>query len=141
MRMTTRRGPRSSRGTALVEMTIVLLLLILITLGAVEYGWMFLRQQQLTNAARQASRLASTPDATTAQVTSQISTVMTSYGMGSTGYTATFTPPDIATVPRGQSVKVQISVDYSKVTATNLTLLLPLPAKLSSTISMEKEGP
>jgi Flp pilus assembly protein TadG len=140
MQITTRRGPRGPRGTALVEMAIVLLLLMLLTLGAIEYGWMFLKQEQLTNAARQASRLASTPDATTAQVTSQITTAMSSYGMGSTGYTTTLTPTNIGTATRGQTVTVKISVAYNKVGITNFSLL-PMPTTLSATLSMEKEGP
>jgi Flp pilus assembly protein TadG len=133
-----KRGGR--RATALVEMALALLLLMLLTMGAVEYGWFFLKQQQITNAARQAARIASTADATNATVTSQVTTLMSSYGMGSSGYTTTLTPSDVSTAARGSSVSVKISVTYSKVTITNFSLL-PMPATVSATVAMAKEGP
>jgi Flp pilus assembly protein TadG len=129
----------SSRATVLVEMALALLLLMLLTMGAVEYGWFFLKQQQITNAARQAARVASTADATNATVTSQITTLMSSYGMGSSGYTTTFTPDPVSSVTRGNSVSVKISVQYSNITITNFKLL-PLPTTVSATVAMEKEG-
>ncbi len=132
-----KRGGR--RATALVEMALALLLLMLLTMGAVEYGWFFLKQQQITNAARQAARIASTADATNATVTSQVTTLMSSYGMGSSGYTTTFTPSDVSTAARGTSVSVKISVTYSKVTITNFSLL-PMPTTVSATVAMAKEG-
>jgi len=129
------------RGTALVEMALALLLLMLLTLGAIEYGWLFLKQQQITNAARQAARLASTADATNATVNSQITTLMSSYGLGSSGYATTFSwANDVSTVARGTSVSVKISVTYSAITITNFKLL-PLPTTLSATVAMQKEGP
>src|SRR3954471_10670513 len=94
------------RATALVEMALALLLLMLLTMGAIEYGWFFLKQQQITNAARQAARIASTADATNATVNSQVTTLMSSYGMGSSGYTTTLTPADVSTASRGTSVSV-----------------------------------
>ena len=36
------------RGTALVEAAFVLQILLMITLGAIEYGWLFLIQQRIT---------------------------------------------------------------------------------------------
>ena len=43
-------------GLATIEMAMVLPLLMLLTLGVIEYGWMFLKSQQITNAARQGAR-------------------------------------------------------------------------------------
>ena len=133
---------RGRRGTALVEMALALLLLMLLTLGAIEYGWLFLKQQQITNAARQAARIASTADATNATVNSQISTLMSSYGLGSSGYATTFSwgnSTDVSTVTRGTSISVKISVTYSAITITNFKIL-PLPTTLSATVAMQKEG-
>jgi Flp pilus assembly protein TadG len=133
------RRRKGGRATALVEMTLALLLLMLLTMGAVEYGWFFLKQQQITNAARQAARVASTIDATNTTVNAQITTLMSAYGMGSTGYTTTLTPTDVTTATRGQSVSVKIAVTYSKITVTNFSLL-PLPTTVSATVAMAKEG-
>jgi len=129
------------RGTALVEMALALIILLLLAMGAIEYGWLFLKQQQITNAARQAARLASTADATTADVDSQITTLMNSYGLGSTGYAKNYSwDGELKSIARGTTVSVQISVAYSKVTITNSSLL-PMPATVSATVAMQKEGP
>ena len=127
------------RASALVEMAIVLTLLFLLTLGTVEYGWMFLKQQQITNAARQAARKACAANVNNTTVDTEIANLMSSYGMGSTGYSKTYTPTDVSTAARGTSVSVNISVDYSKITITNFKLL-PLPTTVSATVAMEKEG-
>jgi Flp pilus assembly protein TadG len=127
------------RGTALVELAISLSLLLLITLGAVEYSWLFLKQEQITNAARQASRLASTPSATNATVTSQITTLMTSYGLTNSGYATTFTPGNIATAATGSNVTVKVAIPYNNLTLTHFSLL-PLPTTISASVTMVKEG-
>ena len=127
------------RGTTLVEMALALLLLMLLTLGVIEYGWLFLKQQQLTNTARQAARIAATADATNTTVTSQITALMSSYGMGSTGYTTAFSPTDLSAAARGSSVSVQVQVTYSRLTITNFRLL-PMPTTLTATVAMQKEG-
>ena len=49
-------------GLAVVEMAIVLPLLILLTFGMIEYGWLFLRSQEISNAARQGARIGVWPD-------------------------------------------------------------------------------
>jgi len=131
---------RMDRGTSALELAVTLLLLMLITLGAVEYGWLFLKQEQIVNAARQAARLAATPDATNATVTSQITTLMSNYGLSGSGYTTTFTPANIATASTGSTVSVGISLIYSKIEITHFNTL-PLPNTLSATVAMEKEGP
>jgi Flp pilus assembly protein TadG len=135
--------PNARRATALVEMALALLLLMLLTMGAIEYGWLFLKQQQITNAARQAARVASTADATNNSVNAQVKTLMDSYGMDSTVYTKSYSwgvKNDVSTVPRGTSLSVKISVNYGKITITNFKLL-PMPATVSATVAMEKEGP
>jgi len=131
---------RVYRGSSAVELAVVLLILMLITLGAVEYGWMFLKQEQIVNAARQAARLAATPDATNTTVTSEIATLMSSYGLSGSGYTTTLTPSNIATASVGSTVSVNIAISYSKIEVTHFTTL-PLPSTLSATVAMEKEGP
>ena len=124
-------------GMAAVEAAIIFPLLLTLTFAMIEYGWMFLRQEQVVNTARQAARLASTPDATSAQVTSRIGTLMSGYGMGSSGYTATVSSVSVAT---GQTVSVTVSVPYANVQITGVNLF-PTPSTISGSVSMEKEGP
>jgi len=52
------------RGAAMVEMAIVLVLLLMLSLGVIEYGWLFLTMQRITNAARQGARVAAPLGAT-----------------------------------------------------------------------------
>ena len=46
------------RGVATVEMAVVAPLLLLCLFGAIEFGWIFLVQQTMTNSAREACRMA-----------------------------------------------------------------------------------
>ena len=129
---------RRRRGIETVEAALVFPLLLLVTFGIVEYGWMFIKQHQLTNVTRQAARLAAMPDATTSSVNSVVTTMMQNANIG--GYTTTYSPA-IAATPTGQPITVTISVPYThNLSLTNVTLL-PLPATLEAQVAMNKEGP
>jgi Flp pilus assembly protein TadG len=52
---------RSERGAALIEMALTLPLLLLVTMGAVEFGRAYQHWQVLTNAAREGARIAVLP--------------------------------------------------------------------------------
>ena len=133
-----RRGPRQSRsGAAMVEMAIVLPLLMILTLGLIEYGWVFLRVSQINQAARHGVRTAVRPDATEANVQAAVLSMMTDFGLKDSGYTLTYT--DLA-VGVGQPVTVHISVDYTKLTLTG-SGFVPLPDKVQGRGTMAKEGP
>ena len=53
-----RRNIDRRRGSLLVEAAIILPLLILVTFGVMEYGWMFVQYKHVTNAARHGARMA-----------------------------------------------------------------------------------
>lgn len=127
------------RASIIVEAAILFPILFLLTFGIIEYGWMFLKHQQVTNAARQAARLAANIDSTNSQVNSQITTQMNNYGLGSSGYTTAISPANVATATRGQLVSVTISVPYANIDITGFTLL-PLPTTISAQVTMGKEG-
>lgn len=128
------------RGLALVEMTLVMFILTYITLGAVEYSWLFLKQEQVANAARQAARLAATPGATNTAVTNLITTLMSGYGLSGKYNTPVFTPSDVSTATTGSTVSVNISLSYGTISITKNATLLPMPSTMSATVTMEKEG-
>jgi Flp pilus assembly protein TadG len=121
----------------MVEMAIALPVLLLLTLGLIEYGWVFLRVSQINMAARMGARTAVRPDATVDSVKATVAEMMRQSGLKDSGYTLTYT--NLA-VPVGAAVTVQISVDYSKLSLTG-TALLPLPTKLQGRGTMSKEGP
>jgi len=134
------RSHRQPRGSLTVEAALLLPLVFMLTFGLIEYGWMFLKQQQITNTARQSARLGAMVDSTNATVSSNISTMMSNYGLNSSGYTATISPANVQTAARGSQVSVTISIPYSNIDVTGFTLL-PMPATISAKVSMQKEGP
>ena len=131
---------REERGLATVEMAIVSLLLMLLTFGGMEYGWLFYRMQEISNVSREAVRQAVLPTSTGASVTDHVTTMMDDFGMGSASYTLTITPSDITSVSPQNPIKVTISVPYDDVGLTGLAIF-PTPANISSSATMSREGP
>jgi len=72
MRFRWLRLRRDQRGTALIEMAFTLLLLLLISIGIIEFGRAFQTWQVVTNAAREGARVAVLPGYTDAMVTSRV---------------------------------------------------------------------
>ena len=128
------------RAATAVEVALFLPLLIILTFGLIEYGWLFLKAHQITNAARQAARVAATPDATTADVQAVVNTLMANAGLSGGQYTMTINPGDITEIEPGNSLVVGISVSYTEIKLTGVPLI-PTPSQLSSSITMTKEGP
>jgi prepilin-type N-terminal cleavage/methylation domain-containing protein len=130
------------RGVSLVEMSVVLSLLLTLTLGAAEYGWMFLKSEQIVNAARAGVRYAVTADVTSvAQVTGSNSPAVVF--LNQTGipiHGSTVSVPTGVTPGSGNAVTVTVSVPYSDVALTGFSLL-PVPETLTASVSMAKEGP
>ena len=131
------RRDRSRRGAALVELAIVMPILCLLTLGLMEYGWVFLKVSQLNQAARHGVRTAVRPDATTDNVNAAVAAMMTQAGLKAADYTLTYTNIGVAV---GQPITVHVSVNYNKITLTG-TGLVPLPDKIQGVGTMSKEGP
>ena len=132
-----RRARGDRRGAALVELAIVMPILCLLTLGLMEYGWVFMKISQVNQAARYGVRIAVRPDATTENVESAVASLMTQAGIKSSDYTVTYS--DIA-VAVGQPVSVHVTVNYDKITLTG-TGLVPLPDKIQGVGTMSTEGP
>lgn len=128
------------RGAALVEMAIVAKLMLLLTLGVIEYGWMLLKCQQLSNAARVGARAGARFGATSTDVTNAISSAMTAAGMSGSGYTVTTTPASPATLSAGQLFTVQVNVTYANVDAIGI-ILIPTPTTIKGKVVMAREGP
>ena len=63
MRRVRRKGRlQRFRGVALAEAALVMMVLCMVTLGALQYGWFFYCLQTVTNAARQGARVEATLD-------------------------------------------------------------------------------
>ena len=136
------------RGTAVVEMAIVLPLFLMLVLGAIEYGWLFYNVQQITNAARQGARIAILPHKT---AESEARTVITDPNTGLlarakllddlvSGYPE-FTSTAISGDPDGRlQVTVQIRVSTANLCLVNAPSLIPIPETIGATVTMAKEG-
>ncbi len=120
-----------ARGATLVEMAVVFPLLLMVTLGAIKYGWLFLKAQQMTNAARTAARLAILPDADAGEVSTAITNLLA--GAGITTYTL---DPTLSVA--GPIVTVGIRVDPT--TVDLIPGYLPNPSSLYVRVTMAKEG-
>ena len=124
-------------GVAIVEMAIVLPLLLLLTFAMIEYGWLFSKSQQVTNATRQAARTAALHGAEDHEVVTAIIDFMAKSGLEDSGYSFTIEPGSIDNVQRGETVKVEISVPYSSIALTSIPL--PVPETIRASVSMTKE--
>lgn len=133
--MVNRRANTRCKGLAIVEAALVFPVLLLLTFGVIHYGWLFLKAQQITNAARHGARVAIRPDATVTQVTNEIAILMADAGIS--GYDPTITGISSGT---GGLVTVSLSVDIANVALMN-TPLLPNPSTLGASVTMAKEGP
>lgn len=132
---------RKQLGSALiVEVALVLLLLIILTFGGMEYGWLFLRVQQVTNAARGGARVAVLPDATNAEVQQTVNEMMGDWGMAGSGYTVQISSADITALDTGEMITVTVQVPGQNVRLLNMAIF-PAPATLTGAVTMAKEGP
>ena len=139
MRVLTPTHRPSRRGLSVIEAAIVFPLLLLILIGVIEYAWMMLKNQEIKNAARHGARIAVREISTNAQVSTAIGTLMTSAGMGGSGYVVNLNPLDVSTVEPGNTITVSITVPYANIDLTGVPLL-PLPTSLIEETTMVKEG-
>ena len=132
-----RKGNRS-RGAAAVEAALVMPILLLVTFGAIKYGWLFLRAQQITNAARYGARVAIRADAGEDEVRTAIANLMTAAGMGASGYGVTITYED-GVVEVGKGITVEVSVPSANIDIMNVPLF-PDVGDIGASVTMAKEG-
>ncbi len=120
-----------------VEAAILLPLMLLLTLGVIEYGWVLMKSQQITNATRHAARVAVRADATNAEVDAAVATLMGAVGIS--GYQLSL-PGDVRSYGPGDTVTIQISVPYESIQLGG-PAFVPVPETLSASVTMAKEGP
>jgi Flp pilus assembly protein TadG len=140
--MTTSRGKkrRGQSGMALVETAIVLLLLVTIIFGTMEYGWLFFKIQQITNTVRAGARKAVLPDSTNADVALLIQTELAEWDISSSDYTLVISSADITALSPSDLITLTITVPYSNVELLGMPMF-PTPTALTSTMTMAREGP
>lgn len=136
-------SPRSSRrsGTAAVELALCLPVLLTLALGTIEVcNVMFVRTRMLS-AAYEACRLAtrpttaSTPAATSTQVTTYCNTLLTQLGIQ--GATVTVSPSSLASIVPQTQVSVSVSAPLSQNTATSFVIAKTMTIYAKATLISE----
>lgn len=138
--MSRNRPRRGAEGLALIEAALIFLLLVIIVMGAIEYGWLFGCLHVVQNAAQIGAREAVLPDSTTSTLHDAVDAVMAGSGLGASGYTTTVSPGNIAEIPVGGLITVTVTVPYSNIELLGLSIF-PTPATLRGSVTMTKEGP
>ncbi len=132
-------GARRRRGAAMAESSIVLSVFFLIVLGIIEMSQLGMTSQVVTNAVNAGCRVAVIANHSQADVTSAVSTLMSSAGIGSSSYTLTTTPTDVTTSHHGDSITVTVSVPFSKVSWLGTPMFLgSANVRSSATLSSER---
>jgi Flp pilus assembly protein TadG len=122
------------RATAIVEMAVVTPLLLTLVFGVIEFGWVFMVRQSLTNAAREGCRVAVLQNSTESQVLARVDSYMA--GTGLTGYSVDYTPSN---PPATVVETVRVSIPYADISLVG-SFFGPIDFDLGSTCSMRKEG-
>jgi Flp pilus assembly protein TadG len=125
----------------MVEAAIILPLLLALTLGAIEYGWLFLNAQTITNIARQAGRMAILPHGSAKdEAIAMIDTLLAQAGLSDDSPTRSIVTSPIVGDPDGRlEVTVTVTVSTTSLAVVHAEFL-PIPDKLSATVTMAKEG-
>lgn len=123
----------------MLEMALVLPLLMLILFGIIEYGWLFLKAQQINNACRQGARVGSLFGSGAGDVEAAVLNALTMVNMGESGYTLTFVPADPSDMESGEALTVSISVPYPNILAIGVPFI-PVPGTLQAEVVMAKEA-
>ena len=122
------------RGVTIVEAALVLPILLLLLLGLMEYGWIMLRAQQITHAARHGARVGARADSTEDNVYDAIQWWMEEKaGFAAGDYTPLYEP---AAGP-GQILTVTVTGHGLSLVG----LFVPSPDSYEAQVSMAKEGP
>jgi len=131
------RRNRRRRGIAAVEFALVAIPLFLLLIGLIDYGFLFLAAQQVTQAARSGVRAAIVADATNESVQNAITASLAAAGI--TTFTYTPTPSDVSAVAPGAPIEIELTVPTSQLDLIRASIV-PVPANLHAAASMAKEG-
>ena len=150
MRQTTlknsRRAVRRFRsGNAVLDMALIMPLLIMLTFGAVEYGFALYIKHSLQAAAREGARAAVVSGATATDVQTAVDSAMSAAGFVQAKYTRppTISPAGWATATAGTTITVSVNTTWGTAGCKVLPNYLggiPTTKTLTGSTTMRKEG-
>ncbi|MCL6560135.1 MAG: pilus assembly protein [Firmicutes bacterium] len=129
-----RRLIGNARGQALVELALVLPILILLVMGAIEFGRVFNSYLLITNASREGARAGITGEYDT-EIRTRVKTVADSLSLTDSDITIT---PEQSFRTRGVPLTVEVNHSVNLVTPLFGTII-PDPFPLSSSTTMRME--
>jgi len=130
---------RHPQGVVAIEAALVLPVLVAVILGGLQYGWLFLKQQEITNVVRHAVRYATLPDVGFSDAKTMINTRLGLLGIDSGAVIeSTVAWVDSTANDVGDALYAQVSIDAEAVDIINF---FPAPDKLTAHATMSKEGP
>ena len=121
------------RAAAVVEMAVVTPLLLTMIFGIIEYGWVFMVRQTMTNAAREGARTAVLQVSTDADIIARVNESMVSTGL--TGYDIDITHGTLVDPVE----TVTLTIPYADVSLLG-GFFGPKDFDIGATASMRKEG-
>ena len=124
---------KGKRGMALVELAIVIVLIMTVSFGVMEYGWMFFQMHQVNNASRAGAREGVLPDSNNGAVGQVVEEAL-----GQSPDELTILPGDVSSLDAGDLIRVTVTVNYVPLVGLPF---LPTPNELRATVAMAKEGP
>lgn len=129
------------RGLALLETAIVILVVLWIVFGVLEYGWMLMKAQEINGAVRHGARTGAVLDASHQDVVDAVSAAMANVGLGDGNlYTLATEPVNLDDLEPGGEFEVTVRLRYNEKGGVALRLPVPRPAALYARVSMVKEG-
>ena len=140
MAMVGRRETGRRRGATAVELALVLPVMLLVTFGAIKYGWLFLRAQQITNAARYGARVAIRADATITEVKTTVTNLLAGANIAVNAEEITVTPDDFSTLKVGDAITVEIAIPKARVDIMDVPLFPDVEGNIWASVSMAREG-
>ena len=126
-------------GAMLVEAALVLPLMLLVTFGAIKYGWLFLKAQQITNAARHGARMAVLPDVSDSEVITSVTDVLAGAHIVVSGGEIVITRGLDVSLDEHTAVNVQITIPSERVDILKIPLF-PEVGDISASVTMAREG-
>ena len=139
---------RDTRGAALLEMALTLPMMLLVSIGIVEFGRAYQTWQVLTNAAREGARIAVLPGTDDTSVTNRVKTYMSDGQLSnSASATVLITRDNMINIGAGTASASRVTVNYpftfmvlqpvAKLVVTNSTLGTPLTMSVSALMRNE----
>lgn len=137
------KRPKLQRGSAAVEFAVVLLPLMLVLLGIMEYGWIFLQEFNVADAVREGVRLGVTiaptaaPDPPTTAI-NRAKAVLKTLNVNTTG--ATITADYDGSAAPDLVLKVAVSIPYKPIIGFLPKAAMPANIVYRMTMMMEQQN-